>query len=119
MIRMSKNNDMYDTGDMSTAVANPVVKRDTSFIITDTCSSKSIINSDYSIGDTHCRNLKGAKRGMASANLTAFQHIEKDENFWMIDADDTLFLTRDFDSLREKLCIFNMPNNSLIMARPI
>ena len=43
-----KNNDMYDTGDMSTAVANPVVKRDTSFIITDTCSSKSIINSDYS-----------------------------------------------------------------------
>jgi hypothetical protein len=62
-----------------------------------------VINSDYSIGDTHCRNLKGAKRGMASANLTAFQHIEKDENFWMIDADDTVFLTRDFDGLREKL----------------
>lgn len=62
-----------------------------------------VINSDYSIGETYCRNLKGAKRGMASANLTAFQHINKEENFWMIDADDTMFLTRDFDELREKL----------------
>jgi len=62
-----------------------------------------VINSDYSIGETYCKNLKGAKRGMASANMTAFQHINKDEIFWMIDADDTLFLTRDFDGLREKL----------------
>jgi hypothetical protein len=62
-----------------------------------------VINSDYSIGDIYCGNLKGAKRGMASANLTAFQHVKKEENFWMIDADDTVFLTRDFDSLREKL----------------
>ena len=62
-----------------------------------------VINSDYSIGDAYCQNLKGAKRGMASANLTAFQHVKKTENFWMIDADDTVFLTRDFDGLREKL----------------
>jgi hypothetical protein len=62
-----------------------------------------VINSDYSIGDIYCDNLKGAKRGMASANLTAFQHVKKEENFWMIDADDTVFLTRDFDGLREKL----------------
>lgn len=62
-----------------------------------------VINSDYSISNNYCGNLKGAKRGMASANLTAFQHIKEDENFWMIDADDTVFLTRDFDGLREKL----------------
>jgi hypothetical protein len=62
-----------------------------------------VINSDYSIGDVYCGNLKGAKRGMASANLTAFQHVKKEENFWMIDADDTVFLTRDFEGLREKL----------------
>jgi hypothetical protein len=62
-----------------------------------------VINSDYSIGDAYCGNLKPAKRGMASANLTAFQHVKKEENFWMIDADDTVFLTRDFEGLREKL----------------
>jgi hypothetical protein len=62
-----------------------------------------VVNSDYSIGETFCQNLKGAKRGMASANMTAFKHVNKHQGFWMIDADDTLFLTRDFDGIREKL----------------
>jgi hypothetical protein len=65
--------------------------------------SVTVINSDYSIGEKYCQNLKGAKRGMASANMTAFQHSTDSNAFWMIDADDTLFLTRDFEGLREKL----------------
>jgi hypothetical protein len=62
-----------------------------------------VINSDYSIGDEYCRNLKGAKRGMASANMTPFYYMKNTDAFWIVDADDTIFLTRDFDLLREKL----------------
>lgn len=64
-----------------------------------------VINSDYSIGDEYCKNLKGAKRGMASANMTGFHHAGNSHSFWMIDADDTLFLSRDFDGLRQKLAL--------------
>jgi hypothetical protein len=63
----------------------------------------SVINSDYSIGEEYCRNLKGAKRGMASANMTPFKHMKNTDAFWIVDADDTLFLTRDFEALREKI----------------
>ena len=62
-----------------------------------------VINSDYSIGENYCGNLKGAKRGMASANMTAFNYVKKSHSFWMVDADDTVFLSRDFDDLRNKL----------------
>jgi hypothetical protein len=62
-----------------------------------------VINSDYSIGENYCGNLKGAKRGMASANMTAFSYVKKSHSFWMVDADDTVFLSRDFDGLRNKL----------------
>lgn len=62
-----------------------------------------VINSDYSIGENYCGNLKGAKRGMASANMTAFNYVKKSHSFWMVDADDTVFLSRDFDGLRNKL----------------
>jgi len=61
-----------------------------------------VLNSDYSIGEKYCRNLKGAKRGMASANLTPFT-ITNADAFWMIDADDTLFLTRNLKLIRDKL----------------
>lgn len=65
--------------------------------------SVQVINSNYSIGKEYCQNLKGAKRGMASANMTCFNHVNKTENFWIIDADDTLFLTREYDNVRNKL----------------
>jgi len=63
-----------------------------------------VINSDYSIGKEYCMNLKGAKRNMASANMTGFNHIsKKQKGFWIIDADDTLFLTRNYEIIRNKL----------------
>ncbi len=62
-----------------------------------------VINSDYSIGPAYCKCLKGAKHGMASANMTCFQHLGKSKAFWIIDADDTMFLTRDYEFIREKL----------------
>lgn len=65
--------------------------------------SLTVINSDYSIGENYCQNLKGAKRGMASANMTAFKYVKKNYSFWMIDADDTIFLSRDFEGLRTKI----------------
>lgn len=64
--------------------------------------SVQVINSDYALGNEYGRNLKGAKRGMASANLTCFQHLDGFQDFWIIDADDTMFLTRDFVGLRTK-----------------
>lgn len=62
-----------------------------------------VINSDYSIGKNYCKNLKGSKRGMASANMTPFQYSDPLGAFWIVDADDTLFLSRDFDMLRDKI----------------
>lgn len=66
--------------------------------------SVTVINSDYSIGREYCMNLKGAKRNMASANMTGFNHVsKKQKGFWIIDADDTLFLTRNFNLVRDKI----------------
>jgi hypothetical protein len=62
-----------------------------------------VINSDYSIGSKYCKCLKGAKHAMASANMTCFQHLGKSKAFWIIDADDTMFLSRDYDLIRNKL----------------
>jgi hypothetical protein len=64
-----------------------------------------VINTDYSIAPTYCKCLKGAKHGMASANMTCFQHLGKSKAFWIIDADDTMFLTRNYDLLKEKLSL--------------
>ena len=60
------------------------------------------IASDRSLTE-YCGGLKGAKHGMASANLTGFQHSQDADAFWMIDADDTHFLTYDFDAIRKKI----------------
>jgi hypothetical protein len=61
-----------------------------------------IIASDRSLVE-YCTGLKGAKHGMAAANLTGFQHSQDADAFWMIDADDTQFLTYDFDLVRKKI----------------
>lgn len=61
------------------------------------------INSDYSIGATFCQNMKKAKRNMASANITPFKHLNGAESFWIIDADDTMFLGACVGAVRDKL----------------
>ena len=62
------------------------------------------INTNYSLGDEYAPMCKSRKRAMASANLVCFQHIKPDENcFWIIDADDTMFLTKDYVNLKERL----------------
>jgi hypothetical protein len=61
-----------------------------------------IISSDRSLTE-YCGALKGAKHGMASANLTGFTYSQNADAFWMIDADDTQFLTYDFDLIRQKV----------------
>lgn len=61
-----------------------------------------IIDSDRSLTE-YCAGLKGAKHGMASANLTGFRYSQDADAFWMIDADDTQFLIYDFDLIRKKI----------------
>lgn len=64
--------------------------------------SVKIIDSDRSL-TRYCGALKGAKHGMASANLTGFAYSRDADAFWMVDADDTHFLTYDFDLVRTKI----------------
>lgn len=61
-----------------------------------------IIGSDRGLIE-YCKGLKGAKHGMASANLTGFVYSQDADAFWMVDADDTQFLTYNFDLVREKI----------------
>lgn len=61
-----------------------------------------IIKSDRSLS-RYCGGLKGAKHGMATANLTGFTHSRDADAFWMVDADDTQFLTYDFVLIRDKI----------------
>ena len=61
-----------------------------------------IVSSDRSLVK-YCQGLKGAKRNMASANLTGFNYSKGVEAFWMVDADDTMFLTNNFNIINEKL----------------
>ena len=61
-----------------------------------------LIQSDRSVIGECCSTLKPSKRNMASANLTGFKLSQDADAFWMIDADDTMFLTRRFDVLEDK-----------------
>lgn len=60
-----------------------------------------IINSDYT-SKPYFRNLKPRKVGMAMANVTPIMRGDCDA-FWMIDADDTMFLTHAYDVIRDKI----------------
>jgi len=63
-----------------------------------------VINSDYTLGDKYTPEFKARKRKMASANLTCFNYLtKKDKLFWIIDADDTIFLTKDYENLSARL----------------
>jgi hypothetical protein len=64
-------------------------------------------NSDYTLR-YRVEHLftKKTKLNQACANLTCFNLLTiQDDNFWLIDADDTMFLHRDFDLIRIKLKI--------------
>lgn len=65
--------------------------------------STKLINSDYSIAPTYFKCIKGAKHRMASANMTCFQHLENSAAFWIIDADDTMFLYANYELIRDKI----------------
>ena len=64
-----------------------------------------IKNTDYTLrAQTDELFIKGTKVKQSCANLTCFKYLdEEDKFFWLIDADDTMFLSREFASLREKL----------------
>lgn len=62
-----------------------------------------IVNTDYSIGRSFLdRFPKKKSRNQGSANLTAFS-LATTETLWIIDADDTMWLTRDYHILKEKI----------------
>ena len=61
-----------------------------------------LINSDRSLVQ-YLTQLKSSKRNMATANLTGFEQSKDADAFWMIDADDTIFLTHNFEIVNEKL----------------
>jgi len=60
-----------------------------------------VINSDYSTGNI--MPFKARKRKMASANFTCFNLTTNEHYYWLIDADDTMFLIRDYNLIKEKL----------------
>lgn len=60
-----------------------------------------LINTDYSTGNS--LPFKSRKRKQAAANLSCFQHARNDRHFWIVDADDTRFLVRDLNLIKEKL----------------
>lgn len=61
------------------------------------------INSNYSLGNLFVPYLKSRKRNMASANLTCFEYLDTlDEFCWIIDADDTHFISPNWKLLREQ-----------------
>ena len=62
-----------------------------------------LISSDRTIIAECCETLKSSKKNMAAANLTGFKLSRNVDAFWMIDADDTMFLTNELDTLRAKL----------------
>ena len=61
-----------------------------------------LIASDRAIISECCTTLKSSKKNIAAANLTGFKLSQNADAFWMIDADDTMFLTNEFDTLRSK-----------------
>lgn len=61
-----------------------------------------VINTDYSLSAPFAHLLKVQRwHNVCASNLTCFKHNRSDA-FWLIDADDTQFLTEDIDMLRTK-----------------
>lgn len=70
--------------------------------IDDICKKHNMekINTNYSLADPYLGFLDKTWINAAAVNLTCFKREQ--EPFWLIDADDTLFLTKDFDDLKSR-----------------
>jgi hypothetical protein len=63
-----------------------------------------LLNTDYSLSIPFNDTILDKRyRRAAAANLTCFKDNVDDLFFWLIDADDTMFLTRNFTPIKEKL----------------
>ncbi len=62
-----------------------------------------VINTNYSLGEKYTPGFKARKRKQSSANLTCFEMSKSLPFYWLIDADDTIFLTRDLEYITSKL----------------
>jgi hypothetical protein len=65
-----------------------------------------LLNTDYSLSVPFNTTILDKRyQRAAAANLTCFKDNLDDPFFWLIDADDTMFLTRNFTPIKEKLKI--------------
>lgn len=60
-----------------------------------------ILKTDYTLSKNLPFKFKNKNR--SSPNLTCMHYAKSDEYCWIIDADDTMFLTKDYDIIREKI----------------
>ena len=63
-----------------------------------------LFKTDYSLAEP-CKKIFKTNKNIncAAVNLTIFEMAKNDKWFWMIDADDTMFLTYDIINLKEKI----------------
>lgn len=66
-----------------------------------------IVNTDYSLATQYQNCFGGGKgeiwRKAGAANFTAYKLAGVDTTFWLIDADDTMFVSTDYIDIRSKL----------------
>lgn len=63
-----------------------------------------LYRTDYSTVDPYIKFFKKQKHiNCAAVNLTIFEIAKDEQCFWMIDADDTMFLTYDIENLKKKI----------------
>ncbi len=63
-----------------------------------------IINTDYTSSSQFDNLIPDSRyQRAAAANFTCFNHNKLEDYFWLIDADDTMFLTRNFDFIKSKI----------------
>jgi hypothetical protein len=66
-----------------------------------------IVNTDYSLSTEYQNCFGGGKgelwRRAGAANFTAYKLAGIDTTFWLIDADDTMFVSTDYTEIRSRL----------------
>lgn len=76
-------------------------------IIGDIMAQYPVVNTNYKLGFKYSQCFGGKKANhwqrAGSANLTAYKLAKDDEYFWLIDADDTMFITEDISPIKEKI----------------
>lgn len=73
-------------------------------ILENTGKDIKILNTDYTLSLPYDDLILDKRyRRAAAANLTCFADNRNSNYFWLIDADDTIFLARDYSLIKEKL----------------